>query len=41
MLLAGAVLAFFLKSPKSEPVPVPAGPVGSQKRVAKAEAIRK
>jgi OFA family oxalate/formate antiporter-like MFS transporter len=41
MLLAGAVLAFFLKSPKSEPVPVPAGPVGSQKRVAQAEAIRK
>jgi OFA family oxalate/formate antiporter-like MFS transporter len=30
MLLAGAVLAFFLKSPKIEPAPQPAGPVGSQ-----------
>ncbi len=31
MLLAGAVLAFALKSPKTEPAPLPAGPVGGQK----------
>jgi OFA family oxalate/formate antiporter-like MFS transporter len=41
MLLAGAVLAFILKSPKLEPAPVPAGPTGSQASVGQAEAIRK
>ena len=31
MLLVGAVLAFILKSPKLEPAPLSAGPVGGQK----------
>ena len=30
MLLAGAVLAFILKSPKTEPAPIPAGPVSGR-----------
>jgi OFA family oxalate/formate antiporter-like MFS transporter len=41
MLLAGAVLAFILKSPKLEPAPVPAGPGGGQERAMQAEAIKK
>ena len=41
MLLAGAVLAFILKSPKLEPAPVPAGPGGSQESAQQAEAIKK
>ena len=41
MLLVGAVLAFMLKSPKSEPAPLPAGRGGDQKRMGQAEASLK
>jgi OFA family oxalate/formate antiporter-like MFS transporter len=41
MLLAGAVLSFLLKSPKLEPAPISASPVGNQKSASQAEAIRK
>jgi MFS family permease len=41
MLLAGAVLAFLLKSPELEPAPLPAGPGGDQKSVQQGEAIKK
>jgi OFA family oxalate/formate antiporter-like MFS transporter len=41
MLLAGAVLAFILKSPKLEPAPLPAGGAASQKCVGQAEVLRK
>jgi OFA family oxalate/formate antiporter-like MFS transporter len=41
MLLAGAVLAFLLKSPKPQPIPLPVGPIGGQTRVGEAEAVRK
>jgi OFA family oxalate/formate antiporter-like MFS transporter len=41
MLLAGAVLAFLLKSPKQQPIPLPVGPIGGQTRVGEAEAVRK
>ena len=41
MLLAGAVLAFLLKSPKLEPAASPAGPGGSGPSAGQAQAIRK
>jgi OFA family oxalate/formate antiporter-like MFS transporter len=41
MLLAGAVLAFFLKAPKLEPAPLPAGSDGGQKSVRQDEVLRK
>ena len=41
MLLAGAVLAFILKSPKLEPAPLPVGDAASQERVGQAEVLRK
>ena len=41
MLLAGAVLAFILKSPKTEPALLAASPIGDQRTVGEAEAIRK
>jgi OFA family oxalate/formate antiporter-like MFS transporter len=41
MLLAGAVLAFILKSPKIESAPLPTGPIGNQKSAGQAEALRK
>ena len=41
MLLAGAVLALILKSPKTELAPLSASPLGGQRSVGKAEAIRK
>jgi OFA family oxalate/formate antiporter-like MFS transporter len=41
MLLAGAMLAFILKSPKPQPIPLPVGPIGGQTRVGEAEAISK
>jgi OFA family oxalate/formate antiporter-like MFS transporter len=41
MLLAGAVLAFILKAPKTDPTSRPAGLVGGQKSADQAEAIKK
>jgi OFA family oxalate/formate antiporter-like MFS transporter len=41
MLLAGAVLAFILRSPKTQLVPLAVGPVGGQKNMGQAEAIIK
>jgi len=41
MLLVGAVLALILKSPKTESAPLSASPLGGQRSVGKAEAIRK
>ena len=41
MLLLGAILAFIVKAPKAEPIPVPAGPGDGQKSVGQTEVIRK
>ena len=41
MLLVGAVLAFLLKTPTTQPAPLPAGPTGDAKNAADREAARK
>jgi OFA family oxalate/formate antiporter-like MFS transporter len=41
MLLLGAVLAFFLKTPTTQPIPLLAGPAGDARRPAEREVVRK